>query len=189
MINKIKKTKENKIIRYILKTLELIVTIAIISISLIILIQRFSNNQITFLGYRIFKVETGSMIPKYQIGDVILVKEKDIKKINVGEDLVYEAKEGEIKGKTITHQVVRVEQKDGKTFFYTKGIANTSEDPEVSEEQVNGVVQHKLYILTFICYLLNNKYTFYFLIILPLTIYIFFRYIHYEEHKRKKEQN
>ena len=58
-------------------------------VSITIVTQRVSNNENSFLGFRIFKVETGSMIPKYQIGDVILIKEKDINKIKVGDDVTY----------------------------------------------------------------------------------------------------
>lgn len=41
--------------------------------------------------------------------------------------------------------------------------------------QINGVVQFKMPILTLLCKLLNNKYIFYFGAVLPLTLYIFFR--------------
>lgn len=171
-------TKEKSTIKKILKILETILTIIAVFIAIIIVVQRISNNQNAFLSLRIFKVETGSMIPKYNIGDVLLVKENKTSNIEVGDDLVYEGEKGEYKDKIITHQVVEKIEKEGKTYFYTKGIANNSRDPIVSEEQVLGTVIHKLTIITFICNLLSNRFTLYFCIVLPVTLYVFFRIIH-----------
>ena len=152
-----------------------ILTIAIVFVSIIIVVQKVTNNQESFLGFRIFRVQTGSMIPKYQIGDVILVKEVDTDKIQIGDDVTYKGNTGTMNGMLVTHRVVDIEEVDGKRVFHTKGIANNLEDPVISEEQINGVVQTKMYILSLICMLLNNKYVFYFCGILPLTIYVAFR--------------
>ena len=152
-----------------------IVTIIIAFVSIIIIVQKVTNNKQAFLGFRIFRVQTGSMIPKYQIGDVILVKEQDIDKIKVGDDVTYLGKEGVVKGILITHRVKDIEEIEGQRVFHTQGIANSLEDPVVYGDQINGVVQSKMYILTLICKMLNNKYIFYFCGILPLTIYVFFR--------------
>ena len=152
-----------------------ILTIIIALVSIIIIVQKVSNNQKSFLGYRIFRVQTGSMIPKYQIGDVILVKEKDINKIKVDDDVTYLGKEGTVKGILITHRVKEIEEINGQKAFHTQGIANNLEDPIVYGDQINGVVQSRMFFLTLICKMLNNKYIFYFCGILPLTIYVFFR--------------
>lgn len=162
------------IIKILWKIIEKILMIALIIITIIIVTQRFSDNEKAFLGYRIFRVQTGSMIPKYQIGDVILVKEKDINQIAIGEDITYWGSSGVMRGKLVTHRVIDIEMYEGEKIFHTKGIANTAEDPVVYGNQINGVVQRKLYILTVICSLLNNGNVFYFFIILPLTIFIFF---------------
>lgn len=166
-----------RFIKIIWKIIEKILMIALIIISAIIIVQRVSNNEKAFFGYRIFRVETGSMIPKYQIGDVILVKEKDENQIVKGDDVTYWGTTGAMRGKLVTHQVIDIEMYEGKKIFHTKGIANNLEDPVIYGEQINGVVQGKLYILTTICSLLNNKYIFYFCIILPILIIIFFKFI------------
>ena len=167
--------KKTKITKKIWNIVSKIVTIIIAIICIIIVVQKVTNNKQSFLGYRIFRVETGSMIPKYQIGDVILVKEIDPNKIKVGDDVTYLGKEGSTKGILITHRVIDIEEIDGKRVFHTQGIANNLEDPVIYGEQINGVVQFRMFILTLICRLLNNKYIFYFCGILPLTIYVFFR--------------
>lgn len=162
--------------KIIWKVLWKILIIIILFITAIILTQNLTQNEKAFLGLRLFRVQTGSMIPKYQVGDVILVKEKDIDKIAVGDDVTYWGTTGVMKGKLVTHQVVEIEIIEGQKVFHTKGIANNTEDPLVYGEQINGVVKSKLYIMTLICSLLNNKYMFYFCGILPLTIYIFFSF-------------
>ena len=174
---KVKKVNISKVIKITWKVIEKIIMIAILFISLVIITQRLSNNEKAFLGYRLFRVQTGSMIPKYQIGDVILVKEKEIDDIKIGDDVTYDGTSGLMKGKLVTHQVINIEELEGKKVFHTKGIANKLEDPIIYGNQINGVVQGKSYILTTIVSLLSNKYIFYFGAILPITIIIFFSVI------------
>ena len=171
----VKKLESSKILKILLNILSKIITILIILVCIIIVVQKVTNNKESFFGYRIFRVQTGSMIPKYNIGDVILVKEKDIDKIKVGDDVTYKGEAGSVKGLLVTHRVIDIEEVEGKKAFHTQGIANNLEDPIVYGHQINGVVQTKLYILSLICLLLNNKYVFYFCGVLPLTIYVGFR--------------
>ena len=139
------------------------------------MVQKVTNNAESFLGFRIFRVQTGSMIPKYQIGDVILVKETEPENIEIGDDITYQGETGAVSGILVTHRVIDIEEVDGKRVFHTQGIANYAEDPVVNEDQINGVVQSKMYILSWICTIFNNKYIFYFCGILPLTIYVAFK--------------
>ena len=64
-----KKTKEKSVLKKILNALEFILMIIILFISTVIVVQRVTNNQYAFLGFRIFRVETGSMIPKYKVNN------------------------------------------------------------------------------------------------------------------------
>lgn len=180
-----------KILKKVAKIIEVILIAIIIFISLIIIIQRFSNNEKSFLGYRIFRVETGSMVPKYLVGDVILVKDQKFEQLKIGDDLTYNGLSGNVAGKIITHQIIEIEIVNGKKIIHTKGIANSQEDPEIFEEQIIGKVITKMNILTVITKCLNNKYIFYFLGIVPLTIYIFFSVIRYNNRveERVKERN
>lgn len=166
-----------KVIKVLLKIIEKVSMVAIILISIIIVTQSVTDNEKAFWGLRIFRVQTGSMEPKYHVGDVILVKEKPINNINKGDDITYWGTSGVMKGKLVTHRVIDVEEQEGKKVFHTQGIANTAKDPLVYAEQINGVVQGKLYIVTAICNLLSNQYIFYFGAILPLTLYVFFSFV------------
>ena len=186
---KMERRKGNTCLHFIWNIFVKILTLVIIFISIIIVVQKVTNNEESFLGFRIFRVQTGSMIPKYQIGDVILVKETEPDKIKIGDDVTYEGETGSMKGMLVTHRVIDIEEVDGKRVFHTQGIANNLEDPVVNEDQVNGVVQTKMYILSLICMLLNNKYVFYFCGILPLTIYVAFRIFKGKRVKRIEREN
>lgn len=191
MENTRKKSNKLKILKKIWSVLEKIIFIALAFVSIVIVTQRISDNEKTFLGFRIFRVETGSMAPKYNVGDVILVKTKDFDKIKIGDDVTYLGTAGVMKGKIVTHQVIEIEQEGEERKFHTKGIANLSEDPIISGNQINGVVLSKLHILTTICTMFNNPIVFYFIGIIPLTILIFFTVIKgniekYEKYKDDK---
>lgn len=173
-----------KTFKFVISVIKFILTTLIIIIIGVILIQRFSNNNMSLGGYRIFTVVTESMVPKYQVGDVILIKEEEKSKIQIGDDVTYMGKVGSYADKIITHQVINIENgKDGLLKFHTKGIANEDEDPLVSEEQIYGVVQTKLQIVTFLNGIINNMYGMYFLIIIPLAIIMFTEFKSFKEEK------
>lgn len=169
MKNKLEGNKFLKIIGNIIYYIALIIVVAIL---LLVVVQRVSNNNIALGGIRIYNVATGSMIPKYNIGDILISKEIEPKEIKKGDDITYISNTGLSKGALITHSVVDIRQEDGKYKFITRGIANTADDPEISEEQVYGKVIYKSVILSFINKIIKNVYAFYFLIIVPMAIII-----------------
>ena len=169
MLDKLKNNKPLKIIGTIIYVLAFILVILIL---LVVLLQRISNNEISFGGFRIYNTLTGSMIPKYEIGDILLSKEVNPEDIVVGDDITYVSNERSSYGKLITHSVIEIREEDGKYYFVTQGIANNTADPEISEDQVYGKVIYKSVILSFINKLIRNMYVFYFLIIVPMAIII-----------------
>ena len=149
--------------------LRVLFTIFIICFVLVVCLQRFSKNEISVFNLRMFTVASGSMVPKYKIGDVLISKETDPSKIKIGDAVTYLGKSGDFKGKVVTHEVIQIEKDtDGKYLFHTKGIANLVEDPVVSQEQIYGVVVYKPIILSWLYGLISNKFAFYCLIIVPL---------------------
>lgn len=154
----------------VIKTIfNIFITVFVLLFLLMVCLQRFSNNQITFLGYRMFSVASSSMAPDYQVGDVLIVKITDPDDIKVGDSVTYYGKVGSFANKVITHQVIKIDKDvDGNRIFHTKGISNLVEDPIVYEEQIYGVVQFKSEILSFIYKLINTKYGMFLLIIVPI---------------------
>ena len=141
----------NRVFKIIKTILNIFVAIFIILFLLVVALQRFSNNKISFLSFRMFTVVSGSMDPKYKIGDVLIAKEIDPSKIKIGDAISYLGKQGTLAGKVVTHEVINIEQdEDGKYIFHTQGIANDAPDPIVYESQVYGKIIYKCIILSFI---------------------------------------
>lgn len=100
------------------------------------------ENDINILGFRQYMVATGSMEPKYNVGDLIIIKETPKEKIQVGDVINYISANGK---DTITHRVVEILEKDGETYYKTKGDNNNAEDKElVNFNQVQGVLVFKI---------------------------------------------
>ncbi len=77
------------------------------------------------LGYQCYTVISGSMQPKYMVGDLIYVKAVDVNTIEVGDDITFVLNEELV---VATHRVVKVDAENQR--FYTKGLANEIEDSE-----------------------------------------------------------
>ena len=173
MKKKIKKLKNNKILKIIGNILYTIIFIIVLFILMIAILQRTTNNEITLFGYRIFVVATGSMVPEYEVGDVLVSKEVDPATIQVGDDIVYQGKEGSFKDKIVTHQVIMIEKENDNYRIQTKGIANTKADPEITQNEVIGKVIYKMGVLSLLQRAMSNNYIFYFVVFVPIVLLTF----------------
>ncbi len=182
-----KKIKENKALKIIGNILYILLFVIVLLMLVVVILQRASDNSISLGGYRLFTVATGSMEPKYEVGDILISKEINPKDIQIGDDIVYRGKEGSFNGKVVTHQVVSIRDEEGNKKIITKGIANTEEDPEIDSTQVYGKVIYKVQTLSFISQIIKNIYVFYFIIFVPIAI-IIFRQIRYYLRKDDDEE-
>lgn len=185
---KIMKIKTNKILKSIWKTIKIVIGTILAIIITIIMIQRISNNNKSLLGYRLFTVATGSMEPKYNVGDMILVKEIEPKDIKLHDDVTYKSNDPELNNMFITHQVIEIKENNGKYSFLTQGIANTGVDPEITEDQIYGTVTSKLKVLSFISKKINSNLGFFLIIVVPIAVLIFLEIIDIKE-KRESIKN
>ena len=143
------------------------------SVLFVVILQRASNNAIALGGVRVFNIISESMIPKYNIGDVLVVKSIEPQNIKVGDDIAYIGQESTFNQKIVTHQVIKIDYENGEYIFHTKGIANILEDPLVHQNQVFGKVVYKIWILSLISKILSNVYVVFFGIFVPIVILIF----------------
>jgi signal peptidase len=81
------------------------------------------------LGYRVMVVTSGSMAPRFQAGDAVLVKKTG--QVRVGDVVAFRALGGH--GLT-THRVVGIHYLDGKAWIQTKGDANRTPDANLTPE-------------------------------------------------------
>ena len=168
-----KKVYDNSIFSLISNLIYKLIFIFIFIMLVIVILQKISDNRLSLFGYRMFTIVTASMAPKYEIGDVLLAKNVDLSTLNVGDDIAYIGVKGDFKDRVITHQVVSINEENGKYTFTTKGTLNNEEDPEVAGEQIYGKIIYKFQILSIFCKLIRNIYAFYFIVFVPIGLIIF----------------
>lgn len=169
-----------KILKIVLKILYQILIMLCVILTIIILLQKISDSNKTILGYRIFRVITGSMEPEYDVGVVVICKETPANEINVGDDIVYLGTYGDYSGKIIMHEVVGIDKDENNNNinFHAKGLHSASvEDPQIKTNQIFGVVKHQSGILTILYELATSIYSAFIIIsVLVLNVFISFKF-------------
>ena len=168
----LRKILDNKYFQIPYKIIKTIIFLVLICYLAFIIIQRVSGNQSVF-GYRLFSVATGSMVPDYNIDDVLAIKDVNPDELQVGDDITYLGNKQDVNGRIVTHRIISIEEKNGKKEYITKGINNSVEDPTIEANQIYGKVIGKVPIITEINHIVKNQYGFFFLIFLPLVIVVF----------------
>lgn len=188
-MEKLRKLAEKKGFKAASLVVKILLAIFFAAFVIVVFLQRFSNNEISFFNYRMFTVVSGSMEPIYSVGDVLISKEVNPSKIKVGDAVTYKGEAGDFKGKVITHQVVGISKNnEGKYLFRTKGTANIIEDPVVSESQIYGVIVYKTILLSAVYAIIGTKIGFYLFIIIPIMYVIGSEIISLMLEKEKKRR-
>ncbi len=178
----------NKKIKTVIKVVKIVVIIFFVFILGAILLQKLTNNKVSFMGFGMYTVVSESMMPRYEIGDIILtrkIKEEDLKK---GDDIVYLGKEGDFKDRVVTHELQRI---NSNGTLVTRGINNSADDPPIEYSQVYGKVMKKLVILSLFSKLMNNSVLFYIIIFVPFSLLFFFdlKQVMKDKEKLEEEKN
>ena len=177
-----------KIVKIVFKILYQILIILCVLLIIIVVMQKVSDSNRTILGYRIFRVITGSMEPEYDIGTVVICKETPMNDIEIGQDIVYLGKYGEYNGKIIMHEVIGIDKDENgnNVNFHAKGLHSQSiEDPQIKPDQIFGTVKFKSRILTILYDLATSIYSSFIIVtILVLNVFISFKFTG----KRKTQQ-
>ena len=115
-----------RITKIFFKILYNILTIICVILIGIIVLQKVTDSNKTIAGYRIFRVVSGSMIPKYEIGEVVICKEVPAENIELGDAIVYRGKTGDLSGKLIMHEVIAKTYDENDNLTITaKGLLNS----------------------------------------------------------------
>lgn len=104
---------------------------------------KINNKKETLFGYSLFIVWSDSMKKTdFAAGDLIIVKETDTKKLNVGDIITFESTSQMSFGDTITHKIKEINKSDsGEFMFTTYGTSNGEEnvdDTPVYESNIIG---------------------------------------------------
>ena len=173
----VKEKDRFKAIKITWKIIKTILIVCLVLVFAVIVVQRVSKNKATIGGYGLYTIVSESMVPEYNIWDMLFAKRVDVSTINVGDDVVYQGTKGDFVDKIVTHRVIK-KSYDGTTYhFITQGIANPVEDPEITGDQIYGKVVYKSVVLTTISKVINTTYGFYFIIFVPFVLIVTFEII------------
>lgn len=185
-----KKLRENKLFKIVKGVINILLMIFCMLFVLVVCMQRFSNNELSFFNYRMFTVASGSMAPKYKVGDVLIAKSVPAEEIKVGDSICYLGDKGSFNGMIITHEVIDIEKNaNGDYVYHTKGIANIVADPVVDYDQIYGKIVHRSAILSFMYGIVGSKYGLFLFIIIPLFYIIGSEILSFMLEKEEKRRN
>ena len=160
-MKKIRQIREKLHNNIFLKILRILIYAFVGLLLFVIIVQKFSNNSLSVGGFRIFTVVSGSMVPEYQIGDILLSKKVDADNIDIGDNVTYVGRTSSLNDIIITHKVIKKDIRNGDYYYVTKGVANIVADPEISYEQIYGKVVYKTAILSIFGKFMNNRVVYY----------------------------
>jgi signal peptidase len=93
-------------------------------------------------GGRLLSVQTGSMVPVLERGDLVSVKTVPDNTLKVGDVITYIKSENS--KVTVTHRIQQLPNESNNHKFIVKGDANRVTDPPVAPSKVLGKVTHDL---------------------------------------------
>ena len=113
----------------------------------------------SFFGYRIYRVVSGSMEPTLRINDIVIIKKQDDYSIN---DIVTY----EYNNNFVTHRII----KENKNVITTKGDSNDAEDESITKDKVLGKVVYRFKVVGFIIFMLSNPFSWVIILIVSMIM-------------------
>lgn len=121
-----------------LMILACVILVPILIINIIIMIQANSNKDEVpgVFGYKPFIVLSGSMETKIHKGDLIITKDVNPETLKEDDIIAFRDQQDTV----TTHRIIEIVEKDGQTYFITKGDNNDSQDKNLVEyDDVEGI--------------------------------------------------
>lgn len=175
-----KNTKSKNILSSILKLLYYIVIafvcfIAAVLIYYIISVQIHSKDENYIPGISIYTIVSPSMTPNIKVYDVVVnIRVDDPTNINVGDIITFKSQSATSEGMTITHRVIARDQlPDGTYEYMTQGDNNP--EPDSSYVMFDNIIGKEIITipgLGKIQFLIANKKSWLFLLLIPIVIYL-----------------
>lgn len=131
-----RKQKIKKTLKFFYIPIIILMILGCVSIAFQKFIEK--DNFVSFLGFKAFIVLTGSMEPEISAGDVVIVNNVQQSNLKTGDIITYSVGSS---SQTVTHRIIETVQKNGKTYYKTKGDNNNSTDSDMVEyENIIGTV-------------------------------------------------
>lgn len=157
-----------------------IIFIIIIVFGMLLLIQNIllTTDKLSILNSKTFIIISESMQPELYVGDIVLVKEIENEKLEIGDIITYQDRND----KLITHRIIEIPEESREKMYITKGDNNQKKDLEpVYESKIIGKVDEKISIVRNIFSFITNKFVILFMILFYIS------YFTYEFLEKKKE--
>ena len=156
------------------------VLVAVIIAFIAIMVQVGQGKAPSLFNHRFYYIVTDSMTPNINVGDVILSKtvtEKDTDLFVEGAVITYTAETGVMKGKEVTHRIVKGVHFDEELNDFvvtTKGDkAGAKEDDPVRLSRISAVMVRKTALISWFIGVFKNGAGFALIFALPLGIMLF----------------
>lgn len=115
--------------------------------------SRFTGQEPSLLGHRMYIVDSGSMAPTLPVDSMIIIKEVKANQIKNNDIVTYYAGSGDTR---VTHRVVEIVE-EGKQFI-TRGDANNTEDSNILQgDRIVGKVVFKIPYIGKVFRILNSE--------------------------------
>ena len=115
-----------------------VILLSILAINIHITIQARNNENVvpSVFGYRPFFVLSGSMEKEIHKGDLIITKIIEPSTLNINDIIAFRDEENTV----TTHRIIDMIERDGNTYFVTKGDNNNTQDQNLVEfKDVEGI--------------------------------------------------
>ena len=169
-----------------LNIIETFLIAIIVLICIVSILQSTLFQDKNIFGYHTYVIASNSMYPVLKYGDVVLVKETGYDTIKKGDIITYYGKEGEVKNKIITHEVIDILTENNTTVLKTKGRANTGVDPYVYEDQVYGKFVYRFTLISMLSKIIRDKIGFVICILIPFSILFILEFISVTKEIKRK---
>lgn len=190
------KEKKLKITNLVLDGILVIVILFTIAVSVTAYVSRAGSGVPSFLGIRPFAVQTESMRPEFQAGDLIIdTAVKDPTGLQVGDVITFWTV---INSRRVlnTHRIEQIKDYGNFLAFITKGDGNPQPDEtEVHQSDIVGLYQFRIPLLGKLVDLLKTGKGFFVCIVIPVFVFFLYNFYHlikawmeYNEAKRRPAQ-
>lgn len=129
-----------RIFRGVRRGLYLCAMLALCAVFITVVRAKRNGEVPSILGYYLFSIETGSMVPTLPIGSIILAqKPTDAYALAEGEIVTFISPD--YGGALVTHRIFRVEGTDSHVVYITKGdnVSNEPDPTPLEPEKILGV--------------------------------------------------
>ena len=138
-----KNKKPVSVLKVASTSLFLIVVAVLVTVLSLVLVAKNRGDSVSFFGYRLYEIQSGSMSPTLKVGAVIVVREPEDKNALSVDDIVTFAA---LNGATVTHRIIEIVVIDEQVSYRTKGDnpLNSTDADLLTPDRVIGVFVAKI---------------------------------------------